>query len=49
MKGELAIKTSGPFEIVRVHVNSIIIIQLQIGVTERIKIPHTIPYQDPLV
>ncbi len=34
IKGKLAIKTSGPFEIVRVHVNSTITIRLRASVTE---------------
>ncbi len=45
IKDKLAVKTSGPFEIVPVHVNSTVTIQLQAGVTEH----YTIPYRDPLV
>ncbi len=34
ISGKLAIKTSGPFEIVGVHLNSVVTIQIQVGVTE---------------
>ncbi len=49
IKGKLAIKTSGPFEIMHVHVNGTITIQLQDSVTEWINVPCTIPYRDPLL
>ncbi len=49
IKGKLAAKTSGPFEIVHIHVNGIITIQLWPGVTECIDICCTIPYNKPLV
>ncbi len=49
IKEKLAIKTSGPFEIVCVHVNSMVTIQFWVGVTEQVNICHTIPYRDPLL
>ncbi len=49
IKGKLAIKTSGPFEIVRVHVNGTATIQLWVGVTKRINTLCTIPYHEPLL
>ncbi len=49
IKGKLAIKTSGPFEIVHVHMNSTVTIQVQAGVTELRNIHCTIPYRDPLL
>ena len=49
IKGKLTVKTSGPFEIVRVHVNGTVTIQLRAGVTERINIRRTIPYHEPLL
>ncbi len=49
INGKLTIKTSGPFEIVCVHVNGTVTIQLQAGVTEQINIRRTIPYHEPLI
>ncbi len=49
IKGKLTVKTSGLFEIVRVHINGTITIQLRAGVTERINICHTIRYHEPLL
>ncbi len=49
IKGKLTVKTSGPFAIVRVHVNGTVTIQLRAGVTERINICRTIPYHEPLL
>ncbi len=49
IKGKLAVKTSGPFEIVQVHVNGMITIQLRVGVTEQINIRPTIHYRRPLL
>ncbi len=49
IKGKLAINTFGPFEIVCVHVNGTVIIQLQDGETEQINIHCTIPYRKPLL
>ncbi len=49
LKGKLAVSTSGPFEIVHVHVNGTITIQLQPGVMEQINIFWIIPFKDPLV
>ncbi len=34
IKGKLTVKTSGPFEIVRVHVNGTVTIQLRASVTK---------------
>ncbi len=49
IKGKLAVKTSCPFEIVHVHVNGAVTIQLQASVTEQINICCTTPYQEPLL
>ncbi len=49
VKGKLTIKISVPFPVVHVNVNSTIIIQLRLGVTECIYIHHTIPYNEPLI
>ncbi len=49
IKGKLAVKTSSPFEIAHIHVNSSITIQLWIGVMEQINILCTIPYRDSLL
>ncbi len=49
IKGTLAIKTSGPIEIVHVHVNGTVTILLWAGVTEQINICSIIPYRDPLL
>ncbi len=49
IKGKLTVKTSGPFVIVRVHVNGTVTIQLRAGVTERINIHCTIPYHELLL
>ncbi len=48
IKGKLAIKPLGPFEIVCIHMNNTVKIQLRAGVTEQINICYTIPYRDPL-
>ena len=40
---------TGPFEIVRVHCNSTITIQLMLGATERINIWRVKPYREPTV
>ncbi len=42
IKGKLANKISGPFEIVRIYMNATVTIQLWVGVTEQINICHTI-------
>lgn len=49
VQGKIAVMTSGPFEIVSVHMNSTITLQLKHGMTERINTCCTIPYKDPLV
>ncbi len=49
IKGKLTVKTSGPFEIVRVHVNGTVTIQLQVSVTKQINICRTILYHEPLL
>ncbi len=49
IKGKLTVKTSSPFEIVRVHVNSMVTIQLRARVTKQINICCTIPYHEPLL
>ncbi len=49
IKGKLTVKTSCPFEIVHVHVNGTVTIQLRAGVTEWINIHRTIPYHEPLL
>ncbi len=45
IKGKLAIKTSSPIEIVCVHVNGTVTIQLRASVTEQINIHCTILYR----
>ncbi len=49
IKGNLSVKTSGLFEIVCVHVNGTVTIQLQASITEQINICHTIAYHEPLL
>ncbi len=49
IKGKLAIKTSGPFKIVHIHMISTFTIQLQVSLMEQIHICHTIPYKISLV
>ncbi len=49
IKGKYAVKISSPFDIVGVHVNGTITIQLQLCVIEHINVHHTIPCNKPLV
>lgn len=49
IKGKLMVKISGPFEIIHVHMNATISIQLRPGVTDGINICYIIPYKDPLI
>ena len=45
--GKLKPKTSGPFEILRVHSNGTVTISLRPGITERINVRRTLPYWEP--
>ena len=47
IKGKLNLKTSGPYEILRTHVNGTVTIQLRPDITERINIRRTLPYNQP--
>ncbi len=49
IKEKLTIKTFSPFEVVHVHVNGLITIQLWPSGMEQINICYTIPYKDSLV
>ncbi len=49
MKGKVVTKTSGPFEMAHIHVNSIIANHLRSCVTEQISVCYTIPQKDPLL
>ncbi len=49
VKRKLAVKTSGPFTIVHVHINGTITIQLRLSVTEHINLCCTIPYDESLI
>ena len=42
---KLGVRTTGPFTILRVHVNGNITLQLRPGVTERINIRRVIPFR----
>ncbi len=48
VKGKRAVKISGPFHIVHVHVKGTITIQLRLGTIESFNICCTIPYMKPL-
>ncbi len=45
--GKLKPKTSGPFEILRVHSNGTVTISLRPRITERINVQRTLPYREP--
>jgi len=42
---KLGVRTSGPYKVLRVHVNGTVTIMLKPGVTERINIRRLIPYR----
>ena len=43
----LGLRTSGPHNVEKVHVNGTVTIKLRPGVTERINIRRVIPYKEP--
>ena len=43
---KLGIRTAGPYDILQVHVNGTITMQLRPGVTERINIRRIIPFKE---
>ncbi len=45
--GKLKPKTTGPFDILRVHSNGTVAISLRPGITERINVCRTLPYWEP--
>ena len=45
--GKLKPKTTGPFDILRVHSNGTVTISLRPGITERVNVRRTLPYREP--
>ncbi len=45
--GNFKPKTTGPFDILRVHSNGTVTISLRPGITESVNVRRTLPYREP--